>query len=152
PGIINRVTRAMLPTRLAFEIASRFEIRRELIAPADFMPYLEGMARIDARLFVAMLAAAGAHSAEDLLPAVTAPTIVVAGGRGGVQARGGVGGDRGGWPGGRATRDPEPISHGADRASTPRELHGSRLPRAPGRCPRRRSHERRFCVRGMIGQ
>ena len=83
PGIINRVTRAMLPTRLAFEIASRFEIRRELIAPADFMPYLEGMARIDARLFVAMLAAAGAHSAEDLLPTVTAPTLVVAGGRDG---------------------------------------------------------------------
>jgi pimeloyl-ACP methyl ester carboxylesterase len=83
PGIINRVTRAMLPTRLAFEIASRFEIRRELIAPADFMPYLEGMARIDARLFVAMLAAAGAHSAEDLLPEVTAPTLVVAGGRDG---------------------------------------------------------------------
>lgn len=83
PGIINRVTRAMLPTRLAFEIASRFEIRRELIAPADFMPYLEGMARIDARLFVAMLAAAGAHSAEDLLPAVTVPTLVVAGGRDG---------------------------------------------------------------------
>jgi pimeloyl-ACP methyl ester carboxylesterase len=83
PGIINRVTRAMLPTRLAFEIASRFEIRRELIAPGDFMPYLEGMARIDARLFVAMLAAAGAHSAEDLLPQVTAPTLVVAGGRDG---------------------------------------------------------------------
>jgi pimeloyl-ACP methyl ester carboxylesterase len=81
PGMINRLTRAMLPTRLAYEIASRLEIRRELIEPADFMPYLEGMARIDARLFVAMLAAAGHHSAEDLLPAVQAPTLVVAGGR-----------------------------------------------------------------------
>ena len=47
------------------------------------MPYLEGVARIDARLFVAMLAAAGQHSADDLLPEVAAPTLVVAGGRDG---------------------------------------------------------------------
>jgi pimeloyl-ACP methyl ester carboxylesterase len=47
------------------------------------MPYLEGMARIDARLFVAMLTAAGRHSAEDLLPSVRVPTLVIAGGRDG---------------------------------------------------------------------
>jgi pimeloyl-ACP methyl ester carboxylesterase len=81
PGVINRVTRAVLPTRLAYEVASRFEIRRELIAPGDFMPYLEGMARIDARLFVAMLAAAGRHDADDVLPQVRVPTLVVAGER-----------------------------------------------------------------------
>jgi pimeloyl-ACP methyl ester carboxylesterase len=83
PGVINRVTRALLPTRLAYEVASRLEIRRELVEPGDFMPYLEGMARIDARLFVAMLSAAARHSAEDLLPRVTVPTLVVAGGRDG---------------------------------------------------------------------
>jgi pimeloyl-ACP methyl ester carboxylesterase len=83
PGVISRVTRLVLPTRLAYEVASRLEIRRELVEPNDFMPYLEGMARIDARLFVAMLAAAGQHSADDLLPEVAAPTLVVAGGRDG---------------------------------------------------------------------
>lgn len=83
PGVINRVTRTVLPTRLAYEVASRLEIRRELIEPGDFMPYLEGMARIDARLFVAMLSAAGHHSADDLLPNVTVPTLVVSGGRDG---------------------------------------------------------------------
>ena len=83
PGVINRVTRAVLPTRLAFEIASRLEIRRELVEPADFMPYLEGVARIDARLFVAMLSAAAQHSADDLLPEVKVPTLVVAGARDG---------------------------------------------------------------------
>jgi pimeloyl-ACP methyl ester carboxylesterase len=83
PGMINRVTRVVLPTRLAYEVASLLEIRRELIQPADFMPYLEGMARIDARLFVAMLAAAGHHTADDLLPAVNVPTLVIAGGRDG---------------------------------------------------------------------
>jgi pimeloyl-ACP methyl ester carboxylesterase len=83
PGVINRFTRAVLPTRLAYEVASRLEIRRELIEPSDFMPYLEGMARVDARLFVAMLAAAGRHSADDLLSEVIVPTLVVAGGRDG---------------------------------------------------------------------
>lgn len=79
PRVINRVARALLPTRFAYEMASRLEIRRELIRPGDFMPYLEGMSRIDARLFVAMLAKAGDHSAEDLLPKVMVPTLVVAG-------------------------------------------------------------------------
>jgi pimeloyl-ACP methyl ester carboxylesterase len=83
PNVINRVTRLVLPTRLAYEVASRLEIRRELVEPADFMPYLEGMARIDSRLFVAMLSAAGQHSCDDLLPAIRVPTLVVAGGRDG---------------------------------------------------------------------
>lgn len=83
PGVINRVTRTLLPTRLAYEVASRLEIRRELVEPADFMPYLEGMARIDARLFVAMLSAAGQHSADDLLSSISVPTLVVAGARDG---------------------------------------------------------------------
>ena len=77
------MTRTLLPTRLAYEVASRLEIRRELVEPADFMPYLEGMARIDARLFVAMLSAAGQHSADDLLPDIAVPVLVVAGARDG---------------------------------------------------------------------
>jgi len=83
PGVINKVTRTLLPTRLAYEVASRLEIRRELVEPRDFMPYLEGMARIDARLFVAMLSSAAQHSAEDLLPEIAVPTLVIAGERDG---------------------------------------------------------------------
>jgi pimeloyl-ACP methyl ester carboxylesterase len=83
PGVINSLTRRLLPTRLAYEVAARLEIRRELVEPNDFMPYLEGMARIDARLFVAMLSAAGQHSAEELLPSIAAPTLVVVGARDG---------------------------------------------------------------------
>ena len=83
PGVVNRLTRTLLPTRLAYEVASRLEIRRELVEPSDFMPYLEGMSRIDARLFVAMLSSAGQHSAEDLLPDIEVPTLVIAGERDG---------------------------------------------------------------------
>jgi pimeloyl-ACP methyl ester carboxylesterase len=83
PGVVNRLTRTLLPTRLAYEIASRLEIRRELVEPRDFMPYLEGMARIDTRLFVAMLSSAAQHSAEDVLPQVKVPTLVIVGERDG---------------------------------------------------------------------
>jgi pimeloyl-ACP methyl ester carboxylesterase len=83
PGVINRVTRTLLPTKLAYEIATRLEINRDLVQPDDFMPYLEGMARMDARLFVAMLGEAGRHSADDLLPRIRVPTLVVAGERDG---------------------------------------------------------------------
>jgi pimeloyl-ACP methyl ester carboxylesterase len=83
PGVINRVTRMLLPTRLAYEVATRLEIQRELVEPADFMPYLEGMARIDSRLFIAMLSSAGQHSADDLLPTIDVPVLVVAGARDG---------------------------------------------------------------------
>ena len=83
PGVVNRLTRRLLPTRLAYEVASRLEIRRELVEPADFMPYLEGMARIDSRLFVSMLSSAAQHSADDLLSDVAVPTLVIAGERDG---------------------------------------------------------------------
>ena len=83
PRFINSITRRVLPTRLSYEVAARLEIRRDLVEPDDFMPYLEGMARIDARLFVAMLSAAGQHSAEELLPSIAAPTLVVVGARDG---------------------------------------------------------------------
>ena len=83
PRAVNRVLRAVVPTRLAFEIAKRVEINGDLVDPADFMPYLEGLARVDIMLFGAMLAAAGHHSAEDVLPTIEVPTLVVAGGRDG---------------------------------------------------------------------
>lgn len=83
PGVINRVSRAILPTRLSYELATRLEINRELVDPDDFMPYLEGLARMDIRLFVSMLGRAGEHSADDLLPEVHVPTLVIAGDRDG---------------------------------------------------------------------
>jgi pimeloyl-ACP methyl ester carboxylesterase len=83
PRMINGISRALLPTRLALAIAGRVEINRELVDPEAFMPYLEGMARMDVRVFLAMLAAAGAHSADEWLPSIDAPTLVVAGVRDG---------------------------------------------------------------------
>lgn len=47
----------------------------------DLAPYFEHVVRLEPGMFLRMLSAAGAHTAEDLLPDVTAPTLVVAGER-----------------------------------------------------------------------
>jgi pimeloyl-ACP methyl ester carboxylesterase len=83
PRLINGFSRALLPTKLALAIAGRVEINRALVQPDDFMPYLQGMARMDVRVFLAMLAAAGRHSSEEWLGDIDIPTLVVAGGRDG---------------------------------------------------------------------
>ncbi len=83
PRMINGLSRTLLPTRLAMAIAGKLEINRDLIDPETFMPYLEAMARMDIRVFLAVLAAAGAHSSDDWLPTIDVPTLVVAGGQDG---------------------------------------------------------------------
>jgi pimeloyl-ACP methyl ester carboxylesterase len=79
PWIFNRLSRRILPTRLAYEIATLIEPNEALIEPRDFMPYLESMSRIDVRLFLDMLAAACQHSATDLLGSIEVPTLVIGG-------------------------------------------------------------------------
>ncbi len=83
PRVVNGIARALLPTRLSMAIAGRLEINRHLVQPDDFMPYLEGLARMDLRVFLAILAAAGQHSAEAYLGAIDVPVLVVAGARDG---------------------------------------------------------------------
>lgn len=79
PRVFNRLVRTLIPTQLAFALATRLEINAELLEEPDFMPYLEGLARVDVDLFLATLAAAAEHSAIDLLPTIRTPTLVVAG-------------------------------------------------------------------------
>jgi pimeloyl-ACP methyl ester carboxylesterase len=81
PWLARLFFRHMVPTRLAFDIATKVEVNPELLAMADFMPYLRGFSQLDAAFFLAMLAAVGQHSARDFLPSLRKPTLVIAGGR-----------------------------------------------------------------------
>jgi pimeloyl-ACP methyl ester carboxylesterase len=83
PGVFANLWRSLMPTELAYQIATRFELNGELIRREDFFPYLEHMARIDVRLFLEMLAAAGRHSARELLEQIDVPTLIVSGERDG---------------------------------------------------------------------
>lgn len=76
PSGIHRLARWALPTRLSYEVAGWLEIQRDKVSPADFMPYLHGMSRIDIRLFLRMLAAVGQHSADPFLSQIAVPTLV----------------------------------------------------------------------------
>ncbi len=79
PNLFRRMGRTLLPTKLAYSVAKQFEINGTLIDPADFMPYLHGMSRIDPEDFIALLQSAGEHSAVDLLSSISVPVLVVGG-------------------------------------------------------------------------
>jgi pimeloyl-ACP methyl ester carboxylesterase len=68
-----------LPPQLAFKIAGWLgEIDGVALAGDDFRKYVEHLSDVDLDLYLAMLQKAGEHSAEDLLPHVQAPTLVIA--------------------------------------------------------------------------
>ncbi|MCU1280812.1 MAG: alpha/beta hydrolase fold protein, partial [bacterium] len=83
PGVVTEVCRRVLPTEIAYQIATRFELNVALNRREDFMPYLEHMAYIDVRLFLEILAAAGRNSARDVLEHIDVPTLIVSGERDG---------------------------------------------------------------------
>ncbi len=79
PRLAWAVTRAVLPTKLSYSVAAKLEINAQLLHESDFMPYLRGLGRIDPRLFLGMLAEAGAHSAVEVLSTIEVPTLIVGG-------------------------------------------------------------------------
>jgi len=81
PWVLNRLTRTLLPTRLAYEVASRLEIRRELVEPQDFMrTSRHGADRCPAVHRDAVLRG---RTPRTSCAEITVPTLVVAGGRDG---------------------------------------------------------------------
>jgi pimeloyl-ACP methyl ester carboxylesterase len=89
PGLLDNVLKrpnlaraiwTRIPPDTALKLALRWgEIDPARINPDDMMPYLRHMTHVDLPMFLRMLRAAGEHSAEDLLPEVNVPALVVAG-------------------------------------------------------------------------
>lgn len=68
-----------LPPQFAFRIAGWLgEIDGVALASDDFRKYVEHLSDVDLDLYLSMLQKAGNHSAEDLLPSVAVPTLVIA--------------------------------------------------------------------------
>jgi pimeloyl-ACP methyl ester carboxylesterase len=68
-----------LPARLAFRAAALAgEIDASTIRYEDFETYWDHVSAIGPETFFTMLAHAGEHSAEDLLPSIAVPTLVIA--------------------------------------------------------------------------
>jgi pimeloyl-ACP methyl ester carboxylesterase len=71
---------ARVPVRAALKLGVLMgDIDPNKVRVEDVEPYFRHALHVDFHLFVSMLRAAGEHSAEDLLPRVVVPTLVVAG-------------------------------------------------------------------------
>ncbi len=77
---IARAIWGSVPPGAALKVALALgEIDAKLMAPPDLLPYLEHMVDMDLPMFLRMLRAAGEHTAQDLLPSVRVPVLVLAG-------------------------------------------------------------------------
>jgi pimeloyl-ACP methyl ester carboxylesterase len=81
PRLAGVLTRVGVRSGLAMEIAMSTEVNSSLLRRADLQPYFEHVERMEPRYFLRAMQAAAEHGAEDHLPAVDVPTLVVAGDR-----------------------------------------------------------------------
>ena len=73
-GVFGRI-----PTAVAYRLGTLSgEIDPQTFRRADFARYWDHIATMDPDRFLALLDAAGTHSAADLLPTIKAPTLVIA--------------------------------------------------------------------------
>jgi pimeloyl-ACP methyl ester carboxylesterase len=76
---VARALWGRLPPQLSFKVAGWLgEIDGVALAGDDFRQYVEHLSDVDLDLYLTMLQKAGDHSAEDLLPQVASPTLVIA--------------------------------------------------------------------------
>lgn len=81
PDLVRAVW-SRLPIEMAVKVALKMgEVDPEKVHAEDLMPYLEHVTSVDVPMFLRMLKSAGEHSAEDLLPSIKVPVLIVAGER-----------------------------------------------------------------------
>jgi pimeloyl-ACP methyl ester carboxylesterase len=81
PDLVRAVW-SRLPVEMALKIALKMgEVDAENVRPEDLLPYLTHVTSVDVPMFLRMVQAAGEHSAEDLLPCIKVPTLIIAGER-----------------------------------------------------------------------
>lgn len=78
PDQLQSVWEYLTPSRFSL-LASRVEINARLVRVNDFLPYLEHVAQMNLKVFIRMLKELSEHSAEELLPTIAAPALVIAG-------------------------------------------------------------------------
>ncbi len=83
PDVAGVLTASVLPTEVGWRLARLLEVDGRLLQRGDFMPYLEHMARMDPRVFLETMDAAGRHSTSERLEQIDTPALVVGGERDG---------------------------------------------------------------------
>jgi len=77
--IMQSIVRRLVDQSFTFNVARLFLIDPQLASREDFVPYFEHIKNLDVRVFFTMAAAAVAHSAEDHLPYIDCPVLVIGG-------------------------------------------------------------------------
>ncbi|MFP4600873.1 MAG: alpha/beta fold hydrolase [Persicimonas sp.] len=67
-----------IPSKLSYLITTATAVNTRLARGSDFLPYLEHVAQMDIKVFLALLGAAAEHSAEHILEDIDVPTLVIA--------------------------------------------------------------------------
>ncbi len=81
PDLVRAVW-SRLPVEMALKIGLKMgEVDPEKVRPEDILPYLKHVTHVDVPMFLRMVQAAGEHTAEDLLPRLDVPVLIVAGER-----------------------------------------------------------------------
>jgi len=79
PRLSESLWKALLPSGIPRAVGMWTQVNRDLVASSDFDFYMEQMAKISPELFVEMLSLAHRHVANDVLPQIRVPTLVIAG-------------------------------------------------------------------------
>jgi pimeloyl-ACP methyl ester carboxylesterase len=78
PSAARQLWSRMVPSPASLTLAHWFEINRFLIRAEELMPYLDRLADMDPRVFLAMLDAASQHTVEPRLGDLAVPSLIVA--------------------------------------------------------------------------
>lgn len=81
PETAARVTRFLMKTEFAIQLALRFEVNANLLRKDDFIPYFDHLSKMDPVVFVQTLESLAEHTAWDHLPDIEVPTLVIGGER-----------------------------------------------------------------------
>lgn len=81
PNLTQLLWEKLVPTRAALAVAGWVEINMDLIRVGDFVPYLDHLGHIDVQVFLSLLGDVAERTAEDILPQVDVPTLILAGER-----------------------------------------------------------------------
>ncbi len=78
PDQLQFMWETIMPSKLS-SLLSKAEINGALVRQSDFLPYLQHVAEMDIRVYVAMLKELAEHTAEDYLPDIQTPTLIITG-------------------------------------------------------------------------
>jgi pimeloyl-ACP methyl ester carboxylesterase len=78
PDAAQAMWSGILASKITLLISQLVELNPLLVRAEDFKPYLEHAGQMDVRVYLTMLHHLGAHSAEDILPTIDIPTLIIA--------------------------------------------------------------------------